>query len=118
MKNERYACDCEVIHEDIVERVRGKMPEGDDLNTLAGFYKLLADRTRMRILWALNFETMCVCDMAVLLGKTKSAISHQLKSLRLAKLVSYNKQGREVYYSLSNEHVKAIFKESLEHIRE
>ena len=118
MKKERYACDCEVIHEDIVANVRAKMPDGDELNALAGFYKLLADRTRVRILWALSCENMCVCDLAVLLGMTKSAISHQLKSLRLAKLVNYDKRGREVYYSLNNDHVRAIFKEAFEHIHE
>jgi len=116
MKKNQYACDCEVIHEETVTRVRGKMPDGDDLNALASLYKLLADRTRVRILWALSCETMCVCDLAVLLGMTKSAISHQLKSLRLSNLVKYDKKGREVYYSLNNENVSTIFHESLKYI--
>jgi len=116
MKKEQYACDCDVIHEDVVARVREKMPQGEAFYGLANFYKLLADNTRIRILWALSYEKMCVCDLAVLLGMTKSAISHQLKSLRLANLVKYDKKGREVYYSLSDNHVKEIFQNTFEHI--
>jgi ArsR family transcriptional regulator len=79
---------------------------------------MFADSTRVRILWALSHEKMCVCDIAVLLGMTKSAISHQLKSLRLSNLVKYKKQGKIVYYSLSDEHVKDIFEKGFEHIKE
>ena len=111
-------CDCEVIHEDVVARVRERMPEGDVFYTLANFYKMLADKTRVRILWALSCESMCVCDLAVLLGMTKSAISHQLKSLRLANLVKYDKRGREVYYSLTDKHVEELFKNAFDHIEE
>ena len=117
MTKEQFTCDCEVIHEEVVTRVRKKMPETNDLYSLAGFYKLLADRTRIRILWALSCESMCVCDLANLLGMTKSAVSHQLKSLRLAKFVIYDKQGREVYYSLADEHVRDVFQKALKHIR-
>jgi len=118
MRKEQYVCDCEVIHEDTVTRVQEEMPDGDDLYALANFYKLLADKTRVRILWALSCESMCVCDLAVLLGMTKSAISHQLKTLRLANLVKYDKQGREVYYSLTDEHVRHILREALAHNHE
>ena len=118
MKTKQYTCDCDVIHEDVVARVRESIPDNDDFYTLANFYKLLADGTRVRILWALSKETMCVCDLAVLLGMTKSAISHQLKSLRLANFVKYEKQGREVYYSLVDDHIKAIFTQTFEHINE
>ena len=118
MRKEQFVCDCEVIHEDVVNRIRGQLPDGDDLYALANFYKLLADNTRVRILWALSCESMCVCDLAVLLGMTKSAISHQLKTLRLAKLVKYDKQGREVYYSLTDEHVRHILREALAHNHE
>ena len=118
MRKEQFACDCEVIHEDVVARVREKMPDGDDFYALANFYKMLADRTRVRILWALSNESMCVCDLANLLGMTKSAISHQLKSLRLSKLVKYDKKGREVYYSLSDNHVRDILQNTFEHIHE
>ena len=115
---ERAACDCEVIHEEVVNRVRALMPDGQDFYDLANLYKMFADKTRVRILWALSHEDMCVCDLAVLLGMTKSAISHQLKSLRMSNLVKYDKQGKVVYYSLADEHVKDIFEKGFEHIHE
>ena len=118
MKNEPYACDCDVIHEDVVEYVRATMPDGKNFYELANLYKMFADNTRLKILWALSCERMCVCDLAVLLGMTKSAISHQLKSLRLANLVKYDKQGKVVYYSLSDNHVKDVFEKGFEHILE
>lgn len=114
---EYTACDCGVIHEDVVRRVRKAMPAGEDFYDLANLYKMFADNTRVRILWALSREDMCVCDLAVLLGMTKSAVSHQLKSLRLANLVKYNKQGKVVYYSLADDHVRDIFERGFEHIR-
>ena len=117
-KNEQAMCDCEVIHEDVVERVRNAMPDKNDFYDLANLYKMFADHTRVRILWALSCETMCVCDLAVLLGMTKSAISHQLKSLRLTNLVRYDKQGKVVYYSLADAHIKDIFEKGFEHIHE
>ena len=118
MKKKVPVCDCDVIHEDIVKRVRKAMPKDEDFYDLADLYKMFSDSTRVRILWALSCEEMCVCDIAVLLGMTKSAISHQLKSLRLANLVTYDKRGKEVYYSLADTHVERIFKQGFEHIRE
>ena len=114
----KFTCDCEVIHEDVVERVRNAMPDGDNFYNLTKFYKMFADSTRLKILWALSREDMCVCDLAVLLDMTKSAISHQLKSLRLANLVKYDKRGRNVYYSLVECHVKEIFEQGFEHVME
>ena len=113
-----FTCDCEVIHEDVVARVHDAMPNGEDFYNLANLYKMFADSTRLKILWALSIEDMCVCDLAVLLGMTKSAISHQLKSLRLANLVKYDKLGRNVYYSLVECHVREIFEKGLEHVSE
>ena len=118
MKNVQYTCDCEVIHEDVVGRVRSAMPEGSNFYELANLYKMFADNTRVKVLWALSCERMCVCDLAVLLGMTKSAISHQLKSLRLSNLVKYEKQGKVAYYSLADNHVKDIFEKGFEHILE
>jgi len=118
MKKEQNTCDCYVIHEDVVAGVSEKMPDNDDFYALANFYKMISDKTRVRILWALSCETMCVCDLAVLLGMTKSAISHQLKSLRLAKFVKCDKRGREAYYSLSDRHIKEIFQNAFDHIKE
>jgi len=118
MKQVTQLCDCDVIHEEVVERVKKTMPEDEDFYDLADLYKMFSDSTRVRILWALSREELCVCDIAVLLGMTKSAISHQLKSLRLANLVKYKKRGKEVYYSLADDHVKDIFEKGFEHIHE
>jgi len=109
MSRALYTCDCDVIHEDVVERVREAMLDAGDLNALANLFKAFADNTRVRILWALINESMCVCDLAVLLGMTKSAISHQLKTLRLAGLVKFDKQGKEAYYSVASSNVKVMF---------
>jgi len=111
-------CDCEVIHEEVVRKVRKTMPKEEDFYDLADLYKMFADSTRVRILWTLSRKEMCVCDIAVLLDMTKSAISHQLRALRLANLVRYEKRGKEVYYSLADDHVKDIFEKGFEHIHE
>jgi ArsR family transcriptional regulator len=111
-------CDCDAVHEDVVGRVRDAMPQRDDFHRLANLYKMFSDPTRVRILWALHASEMCVCDLAVLLNMTKSAISHQLKSLRLSNLVKYDKRGKVVYYSLADEHVEGIFEKGFEHINE
>ena len=118
MKKKVPVCDVEVIHEETVKRVRKAMPREEDFYDLADLYKMFSDSTRIRILWALSREEMCVCDIAVLLGMTKSAISHQLRSLRLSNLVKYNKRGKEVYYSLADSHVQDIFEKGFEHIHE
>ena len=118
MKQKTLICDCEVIHEEVVKQVRKLMPKEEDFYDLADLYKMFSDSTRIRILWALSCGEMCVCDIAVLLGMTKSAISHQLRSLRLTNLVKYDKRGKEVYYSLADDHVKDIFEKGFEHIRE
>lgn len=117
-KDQIDACDCDVIHEETVERVLAAMPDGSDFYKLANLYKMFADNTRVKILWALSCEKMCVCDLAVLLGMTKSAISHQLKLLRLANLVSFDKQGKIVFYTLADDHVKDIFEKGFDHISE
>lgn len=111
-------CDCDVIHADVVDKVKVRMPEEDELYDLSDFFKVLGDSTRIKIMWALDENEMCVCDLAVLLNMTKSAISHQLHSLRQANLVKYRKEGKVVFYSLSDDHVKEIFEKGLEHIRE
>ena len=111
-------CDCEGIHADVVDSVRSMMPPNDDFFKLANLYKMFSDPTRVKILWALHRRDMCVCDLAVLLNMTKSAISHQLKSLRLTNLVKFQKQGKVVYYSLADEHVKDIFEQGFAHIHE
>lgn len=111
-------CDCEIIHEDVVRDVRGKCLDKDTYNSLATLFKLFGDGTRLQILHALEQHELCVCDLAALLGVTKSAVSHQLKSLRLARLVKQRRDGQNVYYSLADEHVKKILDMGYEHISE
>jgi len=117
VKNE-FSCDTTVIHEEVVARVRSNMPDESNFYQMANLYKMFADNTRLKILWALSCESMCVCDIAALLKMTISAVSHQLKSLRLANLVKYEKQGKVVYYSLVDCHAKEIFKMGFEHVIE
>jgi len=111
-------CDCDVIHADIVEDVSRHMPEEETLYDLADFFKIFGDSTRIKILMALEKAEMCVCDLAVLLNMTKSAISHQLKTLRQEKLVKYRRDGKNTFYSLQDDHVKNILEIGLEHISE
>lgn len=117
-ENKAAFCDCEVIHSEAVEEVRQIMPADELLYDLADFFKVFGDSTRIKILWALDRSEMCVCDLAVLLNMTKSAISHQLKTLRQEKLVKYRRDGKIVYYSLLDDHVKNILEIGLEHIGE
>jgi DNA-binding transcriptional ArsR family regulator len=111
-------CDCNVIHEDVIVRVRKLMPEDEVLLNLADMFKVFSDSTRVKILCALQHSEMCVCDIAALLGMTKSAISHQLRALRQTRLVKYRRDGKVVYYSLDDEHVGSIFAQGLIHVNE
>ncbi|MBQ3817283.1 MAG: winged helix-turn-helix transcriptional regulator [Clostridia bacterium] len=113
-----FFCDCEVIHEDIVNDVRSKMQTKDEYVQLAALFKIFGDGTRVQILHALEQNEMCVCDLAVLLGVTKSAISHQLKALRMANLVKFRREAQIVYYSLADNHVKEIIDIGFEHLHE
>ena len=115
---ENKGADCEVIHPDIVAKVHPKMPSHAILNNLSDFFKVMGDPTRIRLLWALEESEMCVCDMAVLLDMTKSAVSHQLKALKNAKLVKYRRDGKHMYYTLDDDHVKRILEMGLDHISE
>lgn len=111
-------CDCEVIHEDRVNEVREKMSDTTEYLKLSELYKLFGDCTRIRILHALELNELCVCDLAALLGLSKSAVSHQLKVLRLSNLVKFRREGQIIYYSLADDHVKEIINIAMEHIRE
>jgi DNA-binding transcriptional ArsR family regulator len=111
-------CDCNTIHEDGVADVRKHMPEEEALLDLADLFKVFGDSTRVKIVCALLHSEMCVCDIAVLLGMTKSSISHQLRALRQTKLVKYRRDGKVVFYSLDDEHVGAIFATGLVHVCE
>lgn len=111
-------CNCEVIHEDVVNTVKNKMPDEGNLCDLSELFKVFGDSTRIKILWALDESEMCVCDIAYLLNMTQSAISHQLRVLKEARLVKNRKEGKIVYYSLDDEHVKQIFDQGITHIKE
>lgn len=118
MQKDEIYCDCDVIHAEVVDSVKDKMPDEDELYGLADFFKVLGDNTRLKIMWALDENEMCVCDLAVLLNMTKSAISHQLKTLRQANLVRFRREGKVVYNFLADDHVKDILEKGFEHIRE
>ena len=111
-------CDCNVIHEEIVTKVRGLMPEDENLYDLADFFKVCGDSTRIKILWALSVSEMCVCDLAVLLNMTQSAISHQLRILKQVGMVKNRKEGKIVFYSLDDDHIKGILDLGMIHINE
>ena len=111
-------CECESVHQDLVSAVRPQLLENAEAIDLASLFKLFGDGTRVRIMQALRIHELCVCDLACLLGMTKSAISHQLKALRLSNLVKYRREGQNVYYMLADEHVAAILDIGLDHLRE
>ena len=117
-ENEIDRCDCDVIHDDIVAKVKENMPQVEELYDLAELFKVFGDSTRVRILWALDSSEMCVCDIAYLLNMTQSAISHQLRVLKQAELVKSRRDGKIVYYSLADDHVRTIFDQGLSHINE
>lgn len=110
--------DCEAINIEIVNKVKPNMPEMSILYELSDFFKVMGDSTRIQLLWALEESDMCVGDLAVLLNMTKSAVSHQLKVLKTAKLVRSTKKGKNVYYALNDFHVKTILEKALEHVCE
>ena len=110
--------DCEAINIEIVNKVKPNMPEMNVLYELSDFFKVMGDSTRIQLLWALEESDMCVGDLAVLLNMTKSAVSHQLKVLKTAKLVRSTKKGKNVYYALNDFHVKTILEKALEHVCE
>ena len=114
-KNE-YMCDCNIIHKEAVANVLNKLPSTTTFENLAKLFKLIGDPTRCRILFALDNEEMCVCDIANVLKMTESAVSHQLRLLRQSQIVKTRKSGKEVYYTLEDEHIQKLFEIALEHI--
>lgn len=117
MKNNNI-CDCDVIHEEIVEKVKKNSLDPKLIENLSIFFKVIGDKTRIKILSALDKSEMCVCDLCHVLNMSKSSISHQLRILRENNLVKFKKVGKEVIYSLADNHVKEIFEQGLEHIQE
>lgn len=116
-KNEECCDECE-IHPDRIEAVNEKMPEEEELYDLAELFKVFGDSTRIRILFVLFESEMCVCDLAQTLNMNQSAISHQLKILKQAKLVNNRREGKSVFYFLADDHVRTIIDQGREHIEE
>lgn len=114
-KNE-FVCDCNVIHQDVVDKITSVMLKDDLFYKIADFFKILGDTTRTKILFALDKEEMCVCDIANVLNMSKSSISHQLGTLRRSGIVRCRKEGKEVYYMLDDDHVKKVIEVAIEHI--
>ena len=112
-------CDCNIIHEDVVAKAKKVLSSINIIDKLSVFYKVFADATRLKILTLLdNVGSMCVCDIAVSVDMTKSAVSHQLNYLKVNNLVKSKKYGKEVMYEIADEHVKDIFEKGVEHILE
>ncbi len=112
----RDRCSCKVIHNETVERVSAKMIDQENAEELASFFKVFGDPTRLKVLYALNLEEMCVCDLSALLSMTQSAVSHQLKVLRTARVVKMRREGKVVYYSMDDDHIRRIYDQGLSHI--
>ena len=110
--------ECNVLHEETVKKVKQKMPEDGFIYDLAELFKVFADSTRMKIIYALLEEELCVCDIADIVGTTQSAISHQLRLLKQAKLVKFRREVKTIFYSLDDEHIEQIVKKGSEHIEE
>jgi len=113
-----YICSANIIHEDVIHLVRSEMLPADLRADMAEFYKVMGDATRISILNALSHSELCVCDISALLAMHQSAVSHQLKTLRQARLVASRREGKVVYYSLSDEHVKLIIELGRTHLTE
>ena len=111
-------CEFLHVHQDIVEAVQQQMPEEERLYDLAELYKVFGDSTRIKILYVLFEAEMCVCDIAQLLNMSQSAISHQLRVLKQSRLVKYRRDGKTVFYSLADDHVRAILGQGMDHVME
>ncbi len=117
-KDQMPCCEEDVVHQDTVERVREQLPPDETLYDLAELFKMFGDSTRVKILYALLESELCVCDIAKLMEVSQSAVSHQLRVLKGSKLVKYRREGKTVYYSLADEHVRRIISQGMEHVEE
>lgn len=115
---EELQCDGIEIHTDLLKIVQEKMPNDEELNDLADLFKIFGDYSRIRILFVLFEAEVCVCDLAETLNMTQSAVSHQLKILKQSKLVKSRREGKSIFYSLADGHVRAIINQGKEHIEE
>ncbi len=111
-------CACDHVHPDVVAHVKEVMEDTEVLYALSDFFKVMSDSTRMRIMAVLDSAELCVCDLSEVLNMTKSAVSHQLKVLKDAQLVKFRRDGKNVFYTLKDDHVKTILEMGIEHIKE
>ena len=111
-------CECHEVHKDLISQIANRQPDEDSLYDLAELFKVFGDSTRIRILSVLMGAELCVCDIAEALGMTQSAVSHQLRVLKNAKLIRNRKEGKQVFYALADDHVSTILAMGLEHIEE
>ncbi|CFX00713.1 ArsR-type transcription regulator, HTH motif [Syntrophomonas zehnderi OL-4] len=111
-------CEVQCIHEESVIAVQKEMIKDEIVFELADFFKTLGDSTRIKMLYALMQRELCVCDLAAVIGASDSAVSHQLRVLRSQKLVKFRREGKILYYSLDDEHVRSLFAQGLEHVME
>lgn len=111
-------CATKGIHRDIIRSVKRSMPDPIDLYDLADLFKLFGDSTRLGILWALSESEMCVCDLCALLKMKQPAVSHQLKNLKQSRVVKARRDGKVIYYSLDDDHIRKLLNLGMEHIRE
>lgn len=116
MEKKEFVCDCNIIHQNAVDAALKNKPKDEELKNLTALFKILGDSTRTKILWILDHQEMCVCDIANVLNMTKSSISHQLAILREAGIIKFRRSGKEVYYTLDDEHISHLYEIGLEHI--
>ena len=118
--HDEHADICEAVHhhDELVETICGRMPPEEELYDLADFFKVFADTTRIKILYVLLCQEMCVCDIADTLKMTQSAISHQLRVLKQMDLVKFRREGKTIFYSLADDHIVSILSQGLDHINE
>lgn len=109
-------CDCNIVHDDVVEKIKQGISNDEDLDRAAELFKVLGDPTRLKIINSLILAEICVCDLADLLGMSQPAVSHHLKVLRQTRLVKYRRSGKTVYYKLDDEHVANVFYQGLLHV--
>ena len=116
--HEIECCEIHEVHENLVHQIEDGMPSEEKIQNLVDFYKVFGDVTRVKILCVLFQSELCVCDLAEVLGMTQSAVSHQLRVLKQAKLVKNRRDGKIVYYSLADAHIQSILNQGMEHINE
>lgn len=118
MKNEKLECIDQGVHMDKVDTIKHNMLSQEDFNTLSTLFKMYSDPTRLKILSMLFNEELCVCDIAYVLDMTHSAVSHQLSVLRANRLIKYRRSGKNIFYSLDDDHIQLIYDSGLQHIKE